>query len=409
MSTTRRRFLGGAACASTMLALAPGLPGLVRRAAAAAGTGPGADGPTSLVVVRLSGGNDGLNCVVPYADDVYARSRTTLRLGARDVLKIDDQLGFHPAMTACRRLYDEGLFGVLQGVGYPRSSRNHPEAERDWSTARPGDTAVPTGWVGRYADLCGPASVPAVFVGPIAPPMAIRAERAIVPPVRAVEDLTLRGAPDDDARRAAEDGAGPAAGALLRHVRNVSDAAREAGRKIRSAAAATPPGRFPATQFAQRLRAVASLIRADLGIRVYFTELGGDGFGGFDNHANQKENHAALLAQFSDGVGAFIDDLRRDGLVRRVLLMTVSEFGRTLGENGRHGTGHGAAAPVFVAGGRIKGGLTGPHPDLRRLDNDAPPCHTDFRRVFATVLRTWLGANADAVLGAPFEPVDFLT
>ena len=407
MSTTRRRFLGGAACASTLLALAPGLPSFLRRAAA--GAGPGTDGPTALVVVRLSGGNDGLNCVVPYADDVYARSRTTLRLGARDVLKIDDLLGFHPAMTSCRRLYDEGLFGVLQGVGYPKSSRNHPEAERDWSTARPGDTADPTGWVGRYADTQGPAAAPAVFVGPIAPPEAIRAERAIVPPVRAIEDLTLRGAGDNaPARHVAANGAGPAGGALLRHVRDVSDAAREASRKVRAAAAATPAGRFPATQFAQRLRAVASLIRADTGIRVYFTELGGDGFGGFDNHANQKENHAALLAQFSDGVGAFIDDLRRDGLARRVLLMTVSEFGRTVGENGRHGTGHGAAAPVFVAGGRIKGGLTGPHPDLRRLDNDAPPCHTDFRRVFATVLRVWVGADAGAVLGAPFEPLDFL-
>lgn len=401
MSTTRRRFLGGAACASTMLALAPGLPGLLRRAAAAAGTGSGADdGPTSLVVVRLSGGNDGLNCVVPYADDVYARSRTTLRLGARDVLKIDDRLGFHPAMTACRRLYDEGLFGVIQGVGYPKSSRNHPEAERDWSTARPGDVAVPTGWVGRYADTCRPGTVPAVFVGPIAPPMAIRAEHAIVSPVRAVEDLALRDAPD----------LAPASrgGALLGYVRGVHDAARETSRKVRAAAAATPAGRFPATQFAQRLRAIASLIRADVGIRVHFTELGGDGFGGFDNHANQKENHAALLAQFSDGVGAFVDDLRRDGLVRRVLLMTVSEFGRTVTENGRHGTGHGAAAPLFVAGGRLKGGLTGPHPDLGRLDNDALPCHTDFRRVFATVLRTWLGADADAVLGASFEPVEFL-
>ena len=406
MNTTRRRFLGGAACASTMLALAPGLPGLVRRAAAAAETGPAADGPTSLVLVRLSGGNDGLNCVVPYADDVYARSRTTLRLGARDVLKIDDRLGFHPAMTACRRLYDDGLFGVLQGVGYPKSSRNHPEAERDWSTARPGDTAVPTGWVGRYADTCGPASAPAVFVGPIAPPMAIRAERAIVSPVRAVEDLALRAAPED--APASRGGADERGNALLGYVRGVHEAALGASRKVRAAAAATPAGRFPATQFAQRLRAVASLIRADVGIRVHFTELGGDGFGGFDNHANQKENHAALLAQFSDGVGAFIDDLRRDGLARRVLLMTVSEFGRTFRENGRHGTGHGAAAPVFVAGGRIKGGMTGPHPDLGRLDNDAPPCHTDFRRVFATVLRTWLGADADAVLGASFEPVEFL-
>lgn len=414
MSVTRRSFLKSTLHTTALLSLAPGTPALCRRATAVAATGQRSDDGTALVVVQLSGGNDGLNCVVPYADDVYGRSRTTLRLGARDVLKIDDHLGFHPAMAACRRLYDEGRFSVIQGVGYPKSSRNHPEAERDWQTARPGDAGHPTGWAGAFADIAaaaGTTGIPVAFVEGIRPPLAVRSAHAIVPAVATPAGLTLRGLPPGGARAENRPGIpvpGDATNPLLEHLRATSAAAVDTSDRVLRALATTPTDRYPSSQFAKRLHATACLIRADIGVRLFYTVLGGDGFGGFDSHANQQENHAALLRQFSEGVGAFMDDLRRDGLDDRVLLMTVSEFGRTVSENGRRGTDHGAAAPVFLAGGRLKGGLIGPHPDLGALDNDAPRFLTDFRRVYATMLGPWLGADAEFVLGGRFEPIPCL-
>ena len=414
MNANRRQFLGSTFKAAALLSLAPRVPPLLCRAAAAIEPGRAGGGQTALVVVQLSGGNDGLNCVAPYSDDVYARSRPTLRLGPGDVLKIDDRIGLHPAMRACRRLYDERAFSVIQGVGYPDSSRDHPEAERAWHTARPDDPGHATGWAGRYADGAaagGAAAVPVAFVDVTRPTFAVRSASVVVPVVRAAEDLTLRAMPGDaaDAEAARRlSAAGDPGHPLLDHVRAASAAAVEMSGRVRRALAATPPARYPATQFARRLHATACLVRAETGIRIYYTVLGGDGFGGFDNHAIQKENHAALLAQFSEAVGAFVDDLRRDGLADRVTLMTISEFGRTVSENGRRGTGHGAAAPVFLAGGRLRGGLIGEHPDLHHLDRDAPTHHTDFRRVYATMLGPWLGADADRILGGHFDPVPCL-
>jgi len=154
---------------------------------------------------------------------------------------------------------------------------------------------------------------------------------------------------------------------------------------------------------------VAQLIRADIGIRIFFTELGGGGIGGFDNHANQLGNHCALLHQLSESVAAFVHDLKRDKLLDRVLLMTFSEFGRTVRENGRRGTGHGAAAPIFLAGGKLKSGLIGSHPSLTDLDNGALKFHIDFRRIYATVLDQWLGFESRTVLGRQFELLDILS
>lgn len=165
---------------------------------------------------------------------------------------------------------------------------------------------------------------------------------------------------------------------------------------------------YPPLELAESLRMVAQLIRADIGIRIFFTEIGGGGIGGFDNHANQLGNHCALLHHLSESIAAFIHDLKRDDQLNRVLLMTFSEFGRTVKENGRRGTGHGAAAPIFLAGGRLKGGLIGSHPSLTDLDNGALKFHTDFRSVYATVLDRWLGFDSSKVLDKQYEPLNIL-
>jgi uncharacterized protein (DUF1501 family) len=171
-------------------------------------------------------------------------------------------------------------------------------------------------------------------------------------------------------------------------------------------AAAKAPGEYPSYTLASQLQVVSQLIRADLGVRIYVLEIGGGGIGGFDNHANQRDNHAALLREMSASIGAFVNDLRRANLLSRVALMTFSEFGRTVSENGRRGTDHGAAAPVVLAGGQLRGGLLGPPPSLTDLDQDALKFQVDYRCLLATVLHSWLGLDAEPIVGAGHQPID---
>jgi len=414
MNRSRRDFLKHTLGGATLLSLGPAVPGLwARSAQAAAGDDDRRD--TVLVVLQLSGGNDGLNTVVPYADDEYGRKRTTLRLTGSEVHKIDDTLGFHPDTQGFARLFKEGTLSVVQGVGYPKSDRDHPGAMRNWHTARPGEANCPTGWLGRAADgywQPGQRDLPGVFVGPIPRPFAFSAERAVVPAIRGPEELTLRKAgPDATAHyrqllAAAEKDPAGDDNPLAEMVRRSTVAAHAASRQVEAAVRAAGPGAdYPRCQLAETLGTVATLIRARVGIRIFLTELGGGGIGGFDNHAAQRDNHAALLKQLSDSVAAFVADLARDQELDRVVLMTFSEFGRTLTENGRRGTGHGAAQPVFLAGGKLRGGLVGEHPSLTDLDQDAPKHHTDYRRLYATMLDPWLGLDAAAVLGERYEPL----
>ena len=189
MSQSRREFLKSMVGASSILSFTPAMPAFLRQAALAAESDPN-NGDRVLVVLQLSGGNDGLNTVVPYADDVYARSRKTLRLTRRDVLKIDDYLGFHPQLTGLQKMMGDGHLGVLQGVGYPKNNRDHDGAMREWHTAKPGEPNWQTGWIGRAVDQetrPGSADVPAAFVGPIAQPFALQAEASVVPSLRQLD------------------------------------------------------------------------------------------------------------------------------------------------------------------------------------------------------------------------------
>jgi uncharacterized protein (DUF1501 family) len=414
MASNRRRFLRTSLGASAILSLAPHLPAFLARAVRAAG--PRDQRDTILVVVQMAGGNDGLNTVVPYEDDNYARNRSTLRLTARDVLKIDAPLGFHPRMGAMRELYQRGLVSVVQGVGYPNPHQQHEQAMLVWQTADTQPVPDETGWVGRavdgvYREESG--RVPAVFCGDILRPRALVARRAFIPAWPTVQPWKFRDLPLDLRRHLAESAKFPrsADNPLLDFVQRSTVATYHDLHQIEAAAnssGAAPGDRYPASSLARLLRCVAQWIRADLGIRIFFTELGGAEPGGFDNHAAQRDNHAALLAQFSDALAAFTAELARDKLLDRVLLMTFSEFGRTLAENGRRGTDHGSAAPVFLVGGKLKGGLVGRHPGLTELENNGPAFHTDFRRVYATVLERWLGFDSRPVLGGDFRPLDVL-
>ncbi len=379
------------------------------------GTASGEKADNILIVLQLTGGNDGLNTVIPYEDDLYARSRPTLRLTAGDVIKIPGaQLGFHPAAGSFLKMFERGRLTVLQGVGYPSASREHGRAMLNWQTARPGDPYCPTGWLGRALDQLYRSDRPALLgalVASIPLPHALYAERAFAAQLRTARDLLLQPAQLNGQRGSKFSSALQRLAArqtgseLLEYVRDATMQACAMSRRVQQVLAANR-GRdrgYPQSGFARRLQTVADLIRAGLGVRVFFTEHGGGGFGGFDTHANQAANHGALLAQLADGLAAFVADLERDRLLDRVVLMTFSEFGRTLRENGRRGTDHGIAAPMFLVGGPLKPGLIGRHPSLEGSDQiNAVPFTVDFRSVYAALLDRWLGVDSQRVIGSKF-------
>jgi uncharacterized protein (DUF1501 family) len=419
MSFPRREFLKNSLMGTALLSLAPAMPDLLRAAVPAPKRRDQRD--TVLVVLELPGGNDGLNTIVPFDDDDYGRNRSTLRLKPGEVIKIDTHLGFHPRMSAFANLLKEGRLSVIQGVGYPHPQGGHDESMRIWQTAdQVGYAGAQTGWIGRAIDSAyspEEACSPALYLGETRLPFAFHAERAIVPSMHRLDQLILRDAPGAEAGqsqrwlgRAAKSGP-PTDDALLKFLRRSAAAACAGSAKIESVAKTPPAAKveYPRFQLAGVLRTIAQLIRTDRSIRLYFTSHGGGDIGGYDTHAAQRDNHAALVHQLSESVAAFVADLAADKTLDRVLLVTYSEFGRTLVENGRRGTDHGSAAPVFLAGGKVRGGIVGPHPSLSVLEGGGQKHHTDFRRVYATLLDRWLGWDSRASLGKKYEPLDVLT
>lgn len=405
MPSTRREFLQHSLGSATLLASGLTIPGFLRRTALAAT--PRRDGRV-LVLVQLSGGNDGLNTVVPYADDRYHRARPTLGIAPERTLKLAGGLGLHPDLTGLKRLFDDGLLGVVTNVGYPNPDRSHFRSLDIWHTASLQPETARDGWLGRVVDRAGAAggAPPALHLDHEPAPLALRTQHVAVPSIAGLDALQL----DDGAalartiRAAAPIGdSGEPAAALddLLFVQRTALSSCANAQRIQDLPARGPTTvTYPGYGLATRLAQIARLIRADFGARIFFTSLGG-----FDTHARQALAHGPLLRELAESAAAFFDDLRGDRLADRVILMTFSEFGRRLAENGSQGTDHGAAAPLFVAGGACRGGIIGGPPDLAALD-DGDVRHTvDFRSVYASLLADWLDVPAHAVLGEHFEPL----
>ncbi|MFO0867393.1 MAG: DUF1501 domain-containing protein [Pirellulales bacterium] len=415
--SSRRQFLLSTAGLS-LVALAPQVPPFLAAAAEQAGSGEqAADRATSdraaadrvLVVVQLTGGNDGLNTVVPFRDERYRQARPTLALPENQLSKLNADLGLHPSLRGFARLWEAGELAILQGVGYPNPNRSHFESLDIWHTARreaPGRTA---GWLGRYLDATldaqGELAAQAIHVGSEVQPLALTATRGVAASLRSAEELRFAAGPTGDRWQAAWEasaGAGGKGDDLLSFVRTVSVSARNTSRQLEQAASRRggTPVSYPETDLGHKLQTVGQLIDSGLPTRVYYVMLDG-----FDTHAAQPAAHAGLLQQLGDAVSAFRDDLTRRGHQRRVLLMAFSEFGRRVAENASQGTDHGAAAPVFLTGATVQGGLVGAHPSLTDLDDGDLKHHTDFRRIYAGLLSRWLGIPSGPLVGDEFAPL----
>ncbi len=404
---TRRQFLTNTLRGSSLVALGSVVPQFVARTARAAA--PGKD--TILVVLELTGGNDGLNTVIPYADDLYHKARPTLRQTRDVVIRLDDHVGLHTGLRGLRPMWEAGQLAVVQGVGYPNPERSHFEAMDIWQSADPKGVAK-TGWLGRAAVECKGDSggVPILHIGPNRLPLAL----AGAPGGGAVTvndqnsfrlEITGGGAGQQKARRRLlEELAAPAGktaeddlASFVRRRQVQTLTAVETLRELLEGRNAVQRG---ATASNEKLQLVAGLIAKGFGTRIFYVSLDG-----FDTHADQGPAHSKLLAELANSVATFFQTLKTTGHDRRVRLMTFSEFGRRVEENGSRGTDHGAASCLFVAGPSVKGGVVGQHPSLADLDAGDLKFHTDFRRVYATLLDGWLGCDSKAVLGAKWEHV----
>jgi uncharacterized protein (DUF1501 family) len=415
MTSSRRRFLQTSLASSSLVAMgATTIPGFLGRSALAARAGKANE--RILVVVQLLGGNDGLNTVVPHGIDGYNRGRRALRISPAQVHKITPEIGLHPAMGGLAKLLEKGRLGVVQGVGYPNPDRSHFRSMEIWETGRLGNDAqaLETGWLGRALDAKGRKpgdDPPALHVGGGALPQALRSRRTEVPALESLESYKLQVAGDEPDRRATRSALTRMAGLerrdddpLLGFVRRTTLSAYESSNRLEQIAPKSGGGtKYPNFGLARRLALVAQMIKADFGTRIFYTALDG-----FDTHANQLGSHQALLTELSDSIAAFHDDLSAAGMADRVIVLTFSEFGRRVAENASLGTDHGAAAPVFLVGPLTKAGLIGGHPSLDDLDDGDLKFHTDFRRVYATLLADWLDSPPAAIVGAGFPPLPFL-
>ncbi len=385
-----------------------------------------------LVVLQLAGGNDGLNTIIPYRNDLYYRARPRLGIARESAFQLTSEIGLHPSATGLKQLYDQGHLAVLQGIGYPNPDRSHFVSTDIWSTADP-QGRQHEGWIGRYLDCtCKGADRPNPRLG-IAitqeAPLAMQGKQFNPVSFGTPDELSWRGAGPDSPGHAAFDhlndstggpqksGALTSEAAALSYLERTAMDARASAREIQQAAgssgrAARPdPRPIPGnktrggSQLSQQLGMVHRMIAAGLNTKVYYVSLGG-----FDTHANQANRHQQLMTQLGDALAEFVGGLKTDGLLDRVLIVTFSEFGRRVTENASQGTDHGAAAPLFVMGGKVRAGVYGAHPSLESSDLDQGDLkwQTDFRSVYATVLRNWLSADASKVLGGSFKPMDFL-
>jgi uncharacterized protein (DUF1501 family) len=380
---SRRDFLKS----SSLLALAPTVPVFLVQTAAA---GEAARDRRVLVVVQLDGGNDALNTVVPFADPNYARLRPTLALRPDDLVRLNDALGLHSALRPLDRLLQAGHLAVVPGVGYPNPSRSHFTGMAVWHTARfdHADHAG-YGWLGRALDPNSGSSC-AVHASV---PGALRGRRSRALTLTRIDEMLLA----DGA--AAPQATGPeSTDDLLAFVRQQALGGYAAADQLATLTRGRIAATYPSTGLAQRLQLVSSLLKANLGARVFYTVQSG-----YDTHATQRIAHSTLLGEFAGAGAAFFTDLGEAGLADRVALLAFSEFGRTIRENGSAGTDHGTAGCVFLAGPGVRGGVCGTMPSLTELERGEPRMTTDFRRVYATVLEDWLGLAARDVLGGAFE------
>jgi uncharacterized protein (DUF1501 family) len=414
MDVTRRQFLQGGVAAFTVSFGAPEFLSDLAYAQGAASR--------NLVVLYLSGGNDSLSTVVPYADAQYYARRPSIGVPSGSVLQIGTDssgvtLGLHPRLTGLKSIFDSGRLAVVQRTGYPNQSRSHFLGTDIWSTGDPNNPQG-TGWLGRYLDtLPSPVDPLAAWNTVRETPRTLMSRTVAVPAIPSVSGYAFAspnsGTEATYARTAATRIAShlPVDRPHLSFVNGTVQAAMATLDRVAQVGRYTPTTTYPTTGLGQAFRAVAGAIIQGVGTKVFWVQTGG-----FDTHSGQGVNAANgayfnLMATLNDAVLAFYTDMANQGALSSTLILQFSEFGRRIAENGSQGTDHGAASVMMVMGGGVRGGVFGtapnlnPTPDNPTLENSGGDVRmeTDFRSVYAEIIEKWLGANPVSLLGGDFR------
>lgn len=413
-NVTRRAFLKGGI---SVLAVGAAMPTVFTRAAAdslrqgtrSAGL-PQAN--TTLIVVQMAGGNDGINTVIPYTDPLYRKHRPQLAVPEEELLKLDDRVALHPTMTALKGLWDSGKLAVVQGAGYPNPNFSHFESMDIWHSADP-DRRLRGGWLTRFVEdvvdtnghpifsgLAIGKTLPPALCCPVEPPPTVDTvwDYKLLPDPRFPRDMERQ----DALARLYDSYAQPQPYAAL--LDTTADRALVTSQTLQEIDAAYQPAvEYPKTPFGQGLKVLAEAINADIGLRVGYIPTGG-----YDTHVYQKYDQPFLLKGLSEGLAAFYADLAAHGKDQNVVVMTWSEFGRRVEENANGGTDHGTAGPMFVLGTPVRGGLYGEMPSLSQLADKNLQYTVDFRSVYATMIEQWFGADPTEVLGQRFPTLPLL-
>jgi uncharacterized protein (DUF1501 family) len=358
----------------------------------------------AVVVVQFSGGNDGLNTVIPVRNDIYYRERPKLGIKKDNSLLLTDETGLNPALTAFKGLYDEGSLSIMNSVGYPNPDRSHFRSMDIWHSASRSDEYVNTGWVGRYLDAqCKGCDKPtqAMELDDVLS-LALKGEEnkglAFKDPKKLFNSSNGRYFKDlNNDHQGGEE--------TIDYLYKTMSATLSSADYIYQQSKARPSSEsYPNTELGKDLKTIASLIFSDINTKVYYVSLGS-----FDTHVNQDNQQKRLFTELNDAVKAFTADLKKNNRFDDVLMMTFSEFGRRVSQNASGGTDHGTANNMFFIGGGLKQkGVLNEMPDLADLNEGDLKHKVDFKNVYATVLNKWLGADDKQILGNKFSSMDFI-
>jgi uncharacterized protein (DUF1501 family) len=365
------------------------------------------DAPRTLLVLELSGGNDGLDTIVPYGDDLYHKSRTRIGLETAQLSRIDEYRAFNPELKKVRELYGEGCLAIVEGTGYPHPNRSHFTSQDIWYTAHETGRASGDGWLGRLTAALYPEDrrVPhLVHIGTTKPYSVKSSTHPVVyfdaPPAyrfalnaNAIVDTSRPTHTDVTHERGS-----PAA---IDRIGTVVLSAQESSMALRKAALEYKPRvAYPDTELAKDLQTAAALLQGRVGARILSVTQTG-----YDTHDSQRGRHDALLRELDAALSAFFRDVRGTRAGDNLTVVMFSEFGRRVEDNASGGTDHGVAGPMFVLGTHVQGGLYGKHPSLSELDEGDLVHTTDFRLVYASVIARWMGVDSQRVLGASYPEI----
>lgn len=358
-----------------------------------------------LVIIQLSGGNDGLNTVVPFRNDIYYKERPTLAIPKTDIIKLNDELGLHPSLTPLKRLYDNGYLSIINNVGYPNPVRSHFRSMDIWQTAADSDKFSQSGWLGRYLDNYGRQPYSAIEIDDSLS-LAMKGDRlngiatqnpAILYNLSKDPYFKNINIHQNDAHLSEHN-----LGYLYKTMIEAQSSAKyifETSKTVKTLM------EYPDNKFGKQLKTTAQLINSGLDTKVFYTSLSG-----FDTHVNQLNAQKRLLKMYAESIETFVEDLKANDSFKDTLILTFSEFGRRVKQNANVGTDHGTANNVFVIGEQLKTqGIYNGTPNLGHLDDNGDlKFEIDFRNIYATVLRKWLEVDDKKVLNKQFNQLDFI-